>query len=74
MLFHKVEFILYDNGHDKFERVSDDVQDILEKVYNDVDDIFEKDSYDDKDLLEKVFNDGDDLCLKAFLMMLKTYL
>ena len=41
--------------------MSDNVKDILEKVSDDNDDIFEKVSDNIKDILEKVFDDGDDI-------------
>ena len=40
-----------DDGDDIFEKVSDDAKDILEKVSDDGDDIFEKVSDDAKDIL-----------------------
>ena len=46
------------------------MKDILEKVSDDADDIFEKVSDGDKDIIEELFDDGDDI-FEKFLM---TYL
>ena len=54
-----------DDGDDIFEKVSDDAKDILEKVSDDCDDIFEKVSDDAKDILEKVSDDGNDIFEKV---------
>ena len=49
-----------------FDYLSDDLKEILEKVYDDGDDIFENYSDEKKDILEEVFNDGDHIFENIF--------